>query len=284
MSGFDRRAVTAGALSLAGTSLFAPGAARAEPGPVYRRLGLSDPARATDAFVRMRCNVPGQWGVWVYRGQLIVKPEGVVAQALCRIEGISYNRATKRADGGWDYELEEAGYFCDLETGAVLETLANPFTGQSVKVRHYRSPQQLVFDKRTVKPRQTLPPGISFTGVITDPVEIGDRMFASEDLYVSTPPRPAEGDRPARPARTQTSLAMFDVRAADLLRPNAWVPATAHYGTINGFVDWLGMAGMPGVQSMRLVMTKGRDARFAPAWLKERVRADHPNFFDGRPA
>jgi hypothetical protein len=77
---------------------------------------------------------------------------------------------------------------------------------------------------------------------------------------------------------------MFDVRAADLLRPRGWVPASCHYGTINTPVDWLGMAALGGVQSMRLVMTKARDPRAAPAWLLSRIRADHAGFFDGRPA
>jgi hypothetical protein len=269
MSVLARRAMLASAAATA--------ALAAAPRALAAPSALS-PEDATDRFVRMRCNLPGQWGVWVYRGWLLVQPQGERARALCRIEGMSFNRATRRPEGGWGYELDEAGYFCG-EDGRPLDRLDNPFTGTAVAPRHYRSPQRLVFAAQQVMPAATLPPGIAFTGRITDAIELGGQVFASEDLFVSTPPRPATADAPARPARVQTSLAMFAARAADLARPG-WVPATAHYGTMNGFVDWLGMAGIPGVQNMRLVMAKSRSAEAAPAWLRARIAADHPGFLD----
>ncbi len=274
----DRRSLLVG---LAGAALAGPALARSTG--VLDRLGLADPDKATDAFVRMRCNLPGQWGTWVYRGDLLVRPQGQLAQSVCRIEGISFNRAVRRPDGGWDYELEEVGYYCANDTGRPADRIVNPFTGATVSVRHYRSPQKLTFADRVVRPNQELPPGISYRGVITAPVEIGENVFASEDLYVSSPARPATADRPARAARIQTSLAMFQVRGRDLLRPG-WVPSTNHYSTMNDIIEWLDMASMPGVQNMRLVMTKGQDLSRAPAWLLERARADHPTFFEGRPA
>jgi hypothetical protein len=248
------------------------------------RLDLGDPRAATDAFVRMRCNVAGRWGVWLYRGEFIVKPEGSAARKLCRIEGMSFNRATPLADGGYAYDLEECGYWCDLVTGAPLDTLVNPFTEQVVRPAHYRSKLAMTFVDRVVSPRSAeLPPGLEFRGEISSPTMLGSTLFMAEDLFVRTPAQLATESKPARPVRTQTSMAMFAAQLADLLQPSeSFVPADMVYNTMNSFVGWLNMSEVAGVQNMRLVARKFADDRTAPQWLRQRLMRDHPDFLSSR--
>lgn len=252
---------------------------------VAGRSSAAGPADLTNDFVRIRCNVPGQWGVWVYRGVLIGKAEGQLAQKLFRVEGMSFNKADKRASGGYDYALDEVGYYCDLVTGEPVSEAINVMTGKTVKVQHYRSPQRYIFVDGSVQSTNVLPPGTTFVGEITQPMIIGERVFIGEDIFADVPATPPGDGTPGRPAQTATSMVMFSAKLQDLRSPNdRWVPSEASYGTMNTFRTWLDMGDTPGVMNMRLEMVKFQDTRGVPAWLRERIAKDHPDFFDGRTA
>jgi hypothetical protein len=279
-----RKTLTAlGLLALAPGAVRASSAARASPAP---GAPLSPRGRSSDAqllrdFMRMRGSAaPGEPVRWVYSGVLVVKPEGELARPVARIEGLSRTRATERADGSWDWQLDEAGYYCDLESGHVLERLRNPFTGEEVRPVHYRSPQKLRFAGSAVLPLDALPPGIDFRGEVTQLASVGDVLALTEDLYVRLPAAPATADRPARPQRISSSLATFTSSARALARGGKeWVDCQFAYTTLNSFVGWLGMDGQPGVQNMRLIGVKCRleDRESIPDALHERLAADHPD-------
>lgn len=254
-------------------------AARPDAGDA-RPPALPLPPDATlDDFMFMRGSPDGEPVMWVYSGVFVVKPEGRRARPLTRIDGVSYTQASRGEDGAWAFSLEEVGYFCDLATGEVLGALHNPFTGETVAPRPYRSPQRLVFAGNEVTPADALPPGIDFRGEVTRLAAIGDTLAMTEDLYVRVPPM--SGPEGERPERIANSLATFIASAAAVRdRGDAWIDCRFAYTTMNTFVPWLGMASVPGVQNMRLIGTKFRpDAADAiPQALRERIDADHPDF------
>ncbi|MCC5869903.1 MAG: DUF1838 family protein [Gammaproteobacteria bacterium] len=117
-----------------GLLMLAPGvgaaaAAAQKSGVVAAPASGRDPAQLLRDSMRMRGSPDGTVVMWVYSGVLVVRPEGQVAREVSRIEGLSFTRITARDDGAYDLQLEEVGYFCDLVTGEVLQTLVNPFTG-----------------------------------------------------------------------------------------------------------------------------------------------------------
>jgi hypothetical protein len=239
----------------------------------------------TDDFVRVRCSQPGRWGVWVYRGVLIGKVEGERAHKLLHVEGMSYNKAVRQETGGYEYHLDEAGYYCDLVTGEPVSEAVNPMNGKTVKVQHYRSPQRYIFKDGQVQSTNVLPPGTEFVGEITQPTVIGNRVFVGEDIFAKVPAAAAENGAPARPLQVATSMVMFSAALEDLqTQSDRWVPAEATYNTMNTFRPWLEMGDTPGVMNMRLEMVKFQDERGAPEWLRTRIAKDHPDFFDRRTA
>lgn len=281
----SRRDVLAGFGAASAVAIVTPDApARAADLPAAGS-NASD-ARGTapsDLLVRMRCAPGGGWAMWVYGGTLVVKPVGGVARTLMRIEGFSFNRATARAPGEWEYTLDEVGYYCDLDTRRPLDRWTNPLTGREVQAVHYRSPQRLRFTADGVVPATPLPAGVEFRGDITRHADVAGLVAVTEDLYVKLPARTATADRPATPERAQASLATHVARAEDLARPATdWLDATLSYGTMNAPMAWLGMDDPATVQNMRLVGRKVRaDALdVLPRWLLERARRDHPAFFD----
>lgn len=273
----DRRAFLGTALGLyclPTDALCAPADARLDAGAWTEQEALR-------AFVRMRSGLPGRSAVWIYSGVLIAAVLEEIARPLVRIEGVSINHFNALDAGRYRYELEEVGYYCDLHAGAVLDSWTNPFTTKVVKPKHYRSSQTLLFAGSRIEPMlSTRPAGVTFTGEITRPVIIGESLWMGEDLYVKT-----------AAARTQASLATFRSRAADLATSAnsatsldavasaaTWVDCDFNYGTMNGFVGWLGMADRPGLQNMRLVGRKFPDGASVPVWLRERIERDHPDF------
>lgn len=209
---------------------------------------------------------------WRYSGVLVGKVEGEVARPLTRVEGISRTRAVSLGDATWEWQLDEVGYFCDLETGEVLQEWRSPYTDKILQPRHYRSPQRLILHDTEIRPAKPLPPDISFNGEITRLADVGEITAVTEDLYVRTS------------RRVSSSLATFTAKRSDLKRlPHEWIDCQFSYTTLNGFVDWLGMDGVPGIQNMRLIGAKCRDDddRVIPDWLRERISKEHPNFLKG---
>ena len=220
-----------------------------------------------DEFIRLRTSPDGAAVRWVYSGLLMLKVEGELARPAVRIEGMSRAVATRRAEGGWTWVLDEAGWYCDLETGAVLERWRNPITDREVTPKPYRSPQTLIFTEAGVLPGQALPSGTDFRGEIRRFTEVGHHLALTEDLYVRVPGR-----------GVYASLATFTAPRAALRDRNDWVDCKFSYTTLNSFVGWLGMADVPGVQDMRLAGFKCRtsDRAAIPDALHARLQSQHP--------
>jgi len=231
-------------------------------------------------FIRLRTAPDLSPVIWVYSGVLVVKPDAELARPVARIAGVSRSRATSRADGSWLWELDEAGYYCDLSSGLPVAELVNPFTGVTVRTKHYRSPQSLVFSRTGIVPANALPSDIEFRGEITRLAEVAGTVALTEDLYVKVSGRPASDGRPARSARLAASLATFTTLRRNLGLPEAsWVDCQFNYTTLNSVAEWLGFAERGGVQDMRIVGVKCRiDQRdVVPDWLRFRVNAEHPD-------
>ena len=110
---------------------------------------------------------------------------------------------------------------------------------------------------------------------------VGGTLAMTEDLYVRMPGRPAREGQPARPDRMFASLATFTSSVAQLERPAGdWVDCVFSYSTMNSLAGWLGMEGVAGIQSMRLVGEKRRENDLAamPRWLRERIAVDYPGY------
>lgn len=237
----------------------------------------ADPVSLLESAMRIRTAPDGQAVRWVYSGVLVVKPEGELARPVLRIDGMSRTRATRIAQGVWDWQLDEAGYYCDLQTGAALDRWVNPFTGKEVKPKHYRSSQRLRFEGARILPADPLPANIDFRGEVTELANVGGLRAFTEDLYVRLPGR-VGADGSSSQDRVSTSLATFLVTEDQLRKPAAeWIDSPFIYTTLNSFVGWLGMDGIAGVQNMRLVGRKCRidDRGAIPDSLYARLASEH---------
>lgn len=249
-------------------------------------IDFSDPQQKLDAYVRMRNRGDGRWSFTRYSGTFFAKVEGEVTVPLMGIEGFSRGRMQKQPDGTYLYNLEEAGYHTDLNTGEVLDEWTNPLNTLTVRPKHYRSGQTSIFTPTSVLPQiDPWPAGLEYNGVVSPVTVIGDSAWCSEDLFVKFPnPRERFDDERqwSGPYRISTSLATHSVSLSDLEnREQPYVQSTMAYTTINSWRPWMLMGQTPGVISWRL---KGRKFESPEHmnydWLMRRVSADHPALVD----
>lgn len=252
-----------------------------------QKIDFSNPQEKLDAYVRMRARGDGQKSYTRYSGTFFAKIEGEVAVPLMGIEGMSWGRFERQADGTYLYSMQEAGYHTDFQTGEIIDELVNPLNGLTIVPKHYRSGQSSTFAPDSVTPiMERRPEGLEYRGVITPATVIDDTVWCSEDLFVKFP-NPKERYSDLRewngPFRTSTSLATHMVKLPDLEdleRP--FVPSTMSYTTINSWRGWMLMGQAPGVISWRLKGRKFEAAQHIPDdMLLKRVATDHPDLLEG---
>ena len=226
--------------------------------------------------MRIRGHADGRLVYYGYEGVSYGQRSGQRTVPLLHIEGASAATFVRQG-GSWLYTLREAGWMCDLGTGAVLSSWLNPLNGKTVTPRHYNSRQTSLFTGNSVKPvRAALPAGIEMQGNIAEPVVMRDDIWTAEELLVRVPPQQAGGS-----AVVQTSLATLHASLRDLQRgANAWVPATLAYQTLQSWPAWMEMPDdMPGVISWRLMGRKCASVDELPVKVRTRIQEQHPEVF-----
>lgn len=236
-----------------------------------------------EAHVRMRCNLNGRRTYWYYTGTVFGNLIGQATQPMLGVEGISYSLLDKLPEGKYRYRLTEAGYYLDLETQDLKEYVVNPFTGERYQPKHYLSSQTNIFaPDLSVKPdMEMLPPGLEYRGEISPLRTFKDVVWSAEDLFVRTPNRGAAKDSGQPEYKVQTSLATLTADRRQLMDVDRdFIDCQLNYQTLGSWRPWMGMGKQPGMISWRMVGTKCT-VNELPAYLAERIAADHEGFFDG---
>lgn len=235
-----------------------------------------------DTVMRIRSRLDGKPCFWWYQGTFFINVRGEVTRPILYIEGASVTRATKQPDGSYETFLDEAGFFCDLETQDILNRWTNPWNGLEATPRHYRSPQRNNESINGVKPLMAnLPAGMEYRGVLTEPVVHSGRVWASEELFVrrpnAEPGEPGQADSPG-PWNVQTSLATWQAAEADVRdEKRAFVSSTLAYNTLATPRPWLRLGDRSAMQMWRLFGAKVESPDQLPKRIRERVDAAQPD-------
>ncbi len=269
----NRRHLVSAAAALAGAGAIASSTlATAARGATPPGSGPSD----LDLFMRIRCRSAGLRTFWWYSGEMLARRSGEAARPLVSVVGASQSEITRNPDGSISYDLVEAGYYGDIETGKIADTpIMNVLTGKMMQPEHYLSPQKLRFlpDLTVLPVAASLPQGLDYRGRITRPDRKGDYVWMAEELFVALPATAGRG------ARISNSLANFQVSARDLDSDMAFVPATMQYTTVNSLRPWMNMGNAQGDVIMRLNAIKLAQWSGVDASLRARIERDHPGVF-----
>lgn len=266
-----------GLAGVAGAALRAPALAASGS------YDLSDPNDVIAAYARMRGKLDGTPGMWWYRGNMFAKRTNDVAQRVLKIEGFSFNRLVKRADGKFDQIMAEAGYFIDPDTDEIQDEWVNPLNDRSCQPQHYKSNQTIVVGTDGVSGSEAAAVPVQFTGSVEAQAH-GGRVWTTENMVTKLPnPRSMDDDPLAYsgPVITLTSLASFTGQLADLNNESlALMPATLHFQNLSPWQPWMKMGQETGLTTWQLLGTKVASPDMMPTRLSRRLEADYPGWLD----
>ncbi len=206
-----------------------------------RSLDLSSPAGRLNTYMRMRGALDDSLVV----GFLTGRYHGVVDGEVTPLYGLvsaTVSRYRQAATGGYaGVEIEQA-YYTDLETGKVLETWRNPYTGEAVTVPIFRTePTAFTIDENLKFERHVAIPGAEFAQTVNPPVVVGKDVWFTERL--SGVVRKAGGARPTFYNELTTAHARVEELAAN---PTKRVRADTHFAVTVSWSPWLKMGDRPG--------------------------------------
>lgn len=230
-------------------------------------------------MARVRARSDGEPVLWWWQGQVFGKRPGEIARCLMIIQGIGFNRVRRLQENLWESAMSEAGYYQDAETGAVLDTWTNPYTGKAVKPAHNRLKlRYLITDDGEIRPPM---PGLTFDGRVEAPVVNGDVVWVTERLAAEFP-KPS--DLPGAPkglAGAPMEVSRFCATLADVASAGLdVVPATMSHTTLWSFYPWMDMPPDAGYVLTEIVGRKVAGPMALPEALRQRIHQDHPGFLE----
>ena len=113
------------------------GASLMVPGRTGAAGAFSTPNELLTAYMRLAGSLDDRLVIWWMDGMRY----GVVDARTTLMFGMKvgmFHRFFRQSDGSYKYAMFELTYYTDLETGALLQTFDNPYTGETNQVQHVR--------------------------------------------------------------------------------------------------------------------------------------------------
>jgi hypothetical protein len=204
-----------------------------------------------EIYARARGGAGDAPGLWWYTGRLWGKLNNDRAANFFAVEGFSFNRMVRGANGELRQVMEECGFWKDPDSKALLDDWVNPLNGLPCKTRHFRSRQDLTFsaDGRTSNSGR-------FEGHVAEPIVSGPILWISE-ILLGVFPSPREPDQDpltySGATRTATSLVTYTMDAKEALAEDpGFVASTMNYQSMSNWYPWMRMGQAPGQMMFEL--------------------------------
>lgn len=258
----DRREYMIG---MAATMMMSPAAA----------LDVRAASQAMAVYSRLRGGVNGGLALWWYTGTVWGKPVDDIARPLFGVQGLTFNRAVLRPDGGIDQALTGRGWYSDVETGQPLDTWTNPFTGENVTPPHIKS-----LSRQSVNAKGVMSAGENdrlavFKGDVGGLTLNGDTLWMTENFLGKSKPDAARGGI----VSTTSSLSTFTAKIQDVENDKAdFVPVYLNYQSLGSWPAWMNMGNRAGTLSWQTRGHKVRGPEAGPADLRAWIEARSPGF------
>jgi hypothetical protein len=99
------------------------------------KIDFKDPKWTRDTYARLDADVePGKEKCGWIRGKAFGVRDNEAVRPLFNVEGFSFVRVNRQADGSWRRLLREIVFYRDIETNEILTEWTNPYTKEKVKV------------------------------------------------------------------------------------------------------------------------------------------------------
>jgi len=269
---------------LVAASLFA-GTAALNASAAVQMLDPSDPSDALEISKRLQCGVSeSEPAVYHWSGNVYGRTEGQPDKLLFKGEGMNIRRCVEVTDPergtGWRLVSREVMLMLDPETGEVLDSWENPYTGETVDVMHIHNDP--------VNGRPNFP-----VGADGSPFELATLREAGPYVFVpfEVPlfyPNPLAGDYQQYVGNMYHAMEIFDFAALmeelyDASQPTAYPMIS--WVRLSPWAPWMEMGGRPG-QMVFNAMGRKLPGGFEelPDVLKTEIRENYPIYEQAPPA
>lgn len=260
-SGISRRESLGVAAALAGAAALpavamAAGTGSAGQGPFRTRIDFKDPLWNRDTYARIDGELDfTRQKVSRLTGKVLGVRDNEKVRPLFGIDGFSVVRTQRLPDGNWRRLLKEIVFYRDLETGRIMKSWANPYTGETVRV------VPIANDPFNYDIRDTYPDPPSYGGLNTvkpaprpfllDWTDAGEGTLILEtgiDLFYPAALQPAQWPRESAGTYNRVSEHfLYFVKRADIENPALTaLPVTGSWSRITPWLPWMLMGQAPG--------------------------------------
>ncbi len=241
-------------------------------------IDLTDPANKLELYARMRGNADGELALWWWKANVWAKMNDDIAKVVALVEGLTFQRVTRNADGTLDQKMTGRGTFRDKDTGAPLTQWVNPDNGHTSEPDHIVS-----LNHETVTAdgmhREENDRVLAFEGGISDAQVVGSNVYLMENFVVKSRSRfPGQ-------VSTGSSLTVFTGDAAAMADDDAdFRPCNMNYQNPGNFRPWMGYDNSKGILTWQTYGQKLRRAKEdAPDDIRAWVEDTYPGFLDDPP-
>lgn len=271
IGGLSRRALLGG---IGGAGLMAAGTpALAATG---HTLDFSNRKDQLTALIKMRASMDNRIVMGGVKGYYY----GVVNNKMTPLYGVlAGTLATYKQVDEWNYEGAsfEVAYFTDWETGELLETFDNPYTGETVEVPQTRSGPSKLFlslEGRRAPSDNPALAGLDINHRFITPRNDNGTVVLVEEIRVGTP------DGFSGPSFHYNEVTTYRAQMADVANPDVMLANdSTHFNGIVSWRPWLKMSGHPG--HLFGTATGGRFETIEdyPPYYVELTNKHHPDVF-----
>ena len=268
-------------------TLLAMGAVAAVSGTRARAAGLdgaTNPLQVARLYRQMRFAGDGRLFFWWLQGRRYGLVDNVLTPFFDMHVG-SVHRCIEQGDGRYQVTGAQMGYYTHLETGALLETWANPITGASVALT-YAPPRANTSNYGPTGPEEPVPANGAERRHVLGPVSVvGDSVWLREESYIVVPASAAVaasggGVAASRPLRVHDMYTLQSPRAT--LRDSGplprWVPAFGQFNDFNSWSPRFQMGDRPGTSLSRCAGRKERRWQDLPEKFRALAAQVHPEW------
>jgi hypothetical protein len=268
-----RNALTAGVAAVAAPAVLSTPRTAAAPS-----LDLTEPANKLEVYARMRGNGDGELALWWWNANVWSKLNGDIPKVLMTVEGLTFQKVTRNADGTLNQKMAGRGTFRDKDTGEPLTSWTNPVNGKTAEPDHIVSLSNTTVAREGMV-REDSDRVIEFEGGIGEVQVVGGNAYLTENFAMKT-----RGRYPGM-VFTGASLTVFTADAALLADDHAaFRPCNMNYQSPGSFRPWIGFEDSDGIMTWQTYGQKlPRGKEDAPANMRAWVEENHPGFLDNPP-
>lgn len=259
-----------------------PASAATQPEPAA--FNPSTPQEHLDAYVKMLGSTRDETVYASFSGILWGAMANAAPVQLCGFHGIGRFDWRARKDGSYYRRSFDIGMFSDLETGAALEELYNPFTDKTVLPHHFKYGGGEELFTTTGKRPPNRPAPAEAKPVTYDWDVQGDNVILNNAQSGAVPHPLSKDEWPLASTGEDYfygSENTYISPAAQLTDPNTTrADYTLFWSSLNSWEAWLLMGETPGFVLWRATGRKLARPDDAPQGLLEHIEKVQPNYFD----